>query len=363
MINIPFLFTEVFMQKFTNNTQIPLATALWLAADEYKYAEYANEISATLLSKSPRYIIASRRLMYPEQFSIPPEHDSVLTKQLLNQENILADIVDQTSIRFGTAVHSAVEKVWLNPELRKQALLNLGYTENTFNRVKVNPKPEDLTPNDIPVYLEQRTYKQINGFVISGQFDFIGDGALQDIKTTSTYSYSSGCNDDYYIKQGSIYRWLNPKLITSDTLTINFVFTDFNKSRIYDEGYPKAKVVGKQFQLLSLTETQMMIEAKLETLHKYWNSPLENIPCCTPQELYSSPPVYKYYAKGFENSTRATRNFNTYAAASAYRAKQGHKGDIIEYRGTPFTCPFCLQHEVDKTLTINKTEENEIEFK
>ena len=351
------------MQKFTNNNNIPLATALWLAADEYEYAKFANEISATTLLKSPRYIIATRRMMYPEQFDIPPEHNSVLTQQLLNQENVLPDLESQTSIRLGTAVHSAVEKAWTTPKLRKQAILNLGYPESIFDKIKINPKPEELTPDCIPVYLEQRAYRQISSFVISGQFDFIGDGELQDTKTTKTYSYTSGCNDDYYIKQGSIYRWLNPQLITSDKLTINFVFTDFNKSRIYDEGYPKSQVLGKRFQLMSLAETEMMIESKIATLRKYWNSPLENIPCCTPQELYSSPPVYKYYAKGFENSTRSTRNFNTYSEASAYRAKQGHKGDIIEYRGTPFTCPFCLQHEVEQTATVNKTKEDSIEFK
>ena len=54
-----------------NQTNLPLPLAVWLATDEYQYAKFANEISTTTLLKSLRYIIGSRRAMYPDEF---PEH-------------------------------------------------------------------------------------------------------------------------------------------------------------------------------------------------------------------------------------------------------------------------------------------------
>ena len=338
-------------QKYTNNHNIPLPLALWLAVDEYSYAKTANEISATTLLRSPRFIIGTRRMMYPEQFDIKPESVSYITEQLLSDKSVLPDIMDYLPSRIGTAIHNAVENAWSNSELRKQGLLALGYPDAVIDNLKVNPEGLEHDSNQPIVRLENRLYREIDGFVISGQYDFIGEGQLHDIKTTKTYSWTSGCNDQKYMQQGSIYRWLDPNLIQSDTVIINFIFTDWQKSRMYDEAYPRTPVAYKYFDLMSVSETEMFIQNKIDMLKKFWNEPLENIPCCTPQELYTSPPVYKYYANGAANSTRSTKNFGSLAEATAYKAKKGHIGDIIEYRGTPFVCPFCLPEELAETAT------------
>lgn len=348
--------------QFTNNTNVPIPLALWLAVDEYQYAKTANEISATTLLRSPRYIIGTRRMMYPEQFDSKPESVSYITQQLLSESNVLPDIIDRLASRIGTAIHASVEEAWSKPELRNQGLKALGYPDEVINRIKFNEDSDSSGSNSIVIKSENRLYKPIDRFIISGQYDSIVDGQLHDIKTTKTYSWVSGCNDQKYMQQGSIYRWLDPELIKSDSVCINFIFTDWSKQRVFDQGYPQAPICGKEYQLMSYNETEMFIQNKIDLLNKYWNEPLEVIPCCTPQELYSSPPVYKYYANGAQNSTRSTRNFATLAEASKYRAKKGHIGDIIEYRGTPFTCPFCLPDEVEQTISIPVVEES-IKFK
>ena len=339
---------------FNNKFQVPLPLAVWLATDDYQYAKYPNELSTTTLLKSSRYIMHAQRTMYPEAF---PEHLRPIAVQA-NPEDY-PDLQDRIASRIGTAIHEAVEKAWKTNA--KPALLSLGYPENVVNSIILNPEPHELTPNSVAVYSENRMYKEIevdgHKFTISGQYDMIINGSLHDIKTTSTYSYETGCNDEKYLLQGSIYRWLNPELITGDTLTINFVFLDWKRFQSNaNEKYPPAKAYKKVYNLLSLEETEMYIRNKLKLHVKHLNDPLELIPCCSEKELFSSPPVFKYYKTGYEEGKRATKNFDTLAEASKYRAEKGnYQGDIIEYRGNPFMCPCCNPDEVQAlTMKINK---------
>lgn len=335
---------------YKNTANVPLPLALWLAVDEYKYGKYSNEISTTALMKSPRNIIGNRRMLYPSDF---PEH--LRLPEVTPDTMLIPDILDNYKARLGTAIHSAVENNWNNPVLRETGLKLLGLPENTITKVKVNPKPEELEPDTLPVYLEQRSYKEIDGFVVSGQFDVIVNGHLHDIKSTSTYVWQTGVMDDKYILQGSIYRWLNPELITSDELTINFVFTDWQQFKVKStENYPSSPCMGKTYKLMSLDETEAYIRNKLKLVHKHWLDPLHLIPCCTEKDIYNSPSKYKYYKKGYTEGARATKVFDTYAAASAYKAEQGNIGDIIEVKGKAFYCDFCNPEETSNTTIVSE---------
>ena len=332
---------------YQNKFNVALPLAVWLATDEYKYAKFSNEISTTTLLKSPRYIIGTRRQMYPEDWE---EHLRIPTVNPDSPYAQYPDIQDSLASRIGTAIHSAVEHAWISNA--SVALEQLGQAK-LASKLLVNPKPEDIKPDSVTCYMEQRLYKEIDGFTISGQFDMVLDGNLHDIKTTGVYSYTSGCNDEKYMLQGSIYRWLNPELITRDFLTINFVFTNWNPLDAQTkESYPPAKCISKQFKLLSLQETEMYIRNKIKLLHKYWNTPLMQIPCCTEKELFTKPSTYKYYKNGYVEGARSTRNFDSMASASAYRAKQGFIGDIIEVRAKPFVCPFCNPREVNDMMSV-----------
>lgn len=334
------------MQQFTNKYEVPLPLALWLTTDDYQFGASADEISATALIRSPRYIIGSRRQMYPEQF---PEH--LRLPSVADVE--LPDIQSRIASRVGTAIHEAVEKAWLLHH--KEGLEALGYPSSTVERVTLNPDLKE--PDKLAVYMENRLYKDIEvggkKFTISGQYDMIVNGNLHDIKTTGTYSYETGTNDDKYTLQGSIYRWLNPELITGDTLTINFLFLDWKQFMSKpDDSYPPAKAYFKKYPLMSLQDTEAYIRNKLKQLAQYWDMPLDSIPCCTPQELFKQPPVFKYYKEGYKDGARSTKNFKTFAEASAYRADKGkHQGDIIEHKGKPYMCSFCNPDEVEALST------------
>lgn len=321
--------------KYTNTTNIPLPLAIWLASDSYMYAKTANEISATTLMKSPRYIIATRRAMFPEQFKSSLKLEPELLRTLL-----LEDISNKIASRMGTAIHSAIDQAITGNHVN--ALTDLGYEANVINKILINPEPDKVNKESITFYTENRMYKDILNFSISGQYDVVINGELHDIKTTSTFTYTNGLKDKDYIIQGSIYKWLNPELVTGSNIVINFLFTDWSKNyALSREDYPKCRALGKSYELWSLDKTESYIKDKLNTINQYWEAPLEEIPCCTEDQLYSSKPVYKYYKGGYAEGKRSTKNFDTHVEATLYRGTHNNVGEIIVNKGAPFYCPCC----------------------
>jgi len=151
--------------KFTNNKNIPLPIAIWLATNNYEYDTDDRVISATSLLKPLKAIHLSRK--YRE-----------------NQKEV--DVADLSNLVMGSSIHAGIEEA-LEPDNIKKVSELLGYN------------PDKVLDNEV---VEKRTKKEINGYVISGQFDMVYKGTVCDVKSTSTWKYILGDGDDY-IKQMS----------------------------------------------------------------------------------------------------------------------------------------------------------------
>src|SRR5690606_233543 len=108
-------------------------------------------------------------------------------------------------------------------------------------------------PDIIPVYLEQRLKRKLGKWTISGKFDFIAEGRVQDFKSTSVWTWQKQVNSNKYPQQGSIYRWLDPKKITEDVMDIHYIFTDWKAIQARtDPNYPSRRFHRQSFNLMSL---------------------------------------------------------------------------------------------------------------
>ena len=301
---------------YSNLTQVPLSLAVYLATDHYDYEP--NTISATALLRPVRSQVLKRRV---------PEEDAIV------------DVLSVVKSRMGTSIHDGIEKAW-NTNYA-EAMTHLGYPQDVIDRVQVNPEPNEVTEDTIPVYMEQRLYRDIGGYTISGKFDFVADGGLEDFKSTSTYTWVNGNNTKNYQLQGSIYRWLDPTLITKDYLTIQFIFTDWMPGKAaQDSKYPQRPVEPKRIPLLSLDDTERFITQKLAQLDQYKDCPESDLPLCTDEELWRKPPQYKYY-KNPQKMARSTKNFDDRNEAYARLAADGGKGTVVEKPGEVVACKFC----------------------
>lgn len=310
-------------KRYTNNAGIPLSMAVFLAVDHYDYVP--GVISATSLLKPVRQYVLARRV--PAGANIP-------------------DVEDLISSRMGTAIHDGVEKAWLKHY--QQAMRDLGYPQKIIDRIRVNPDPATVVEGDIPVYMEIRSFKEVNGVKVSGKFDFVGNGALEDFKSTSTYTWINDTKDEDYVLQGSIYRWLNPDIITSDIFTIQFLFTDWSRAMTFrDPKYPPRRMMPRKFQLMSLADTEAYVINRLNQIAQYIDAPDDAIPECTDKELWRNDPEWKYY-KNPKNKVRATKNFDNEAEAIARWQADGGTGEVVKIPGQVKACLYCPAYPVCK---------------
>ena len=313
--------------KLTNEHGISLPLAVWLLHDDYDFINEPNYISATSLLKSTRQLVLSQRVLASE-------------KEM--------DISFMIASHFGNAIHDSVEKAWR--QSGAAAMKKLGYPEKITNNIIVNPSKEyqDSNPDIIPVWIEQRAFREIGGYKIGGKFDMVLDGRLFDYKTTSVYSYLLGRKEEDYAMQGGIYRWLNPQLITSDHVYIQFVFTDWQRTMARrDSNYPQTRILEYPVKLPSIQEVENFIRQKLSQIDRYKASPDEDIPYCTDKELWRSETTYKYYADPAK-TLRATKNFDDKVEAHAYMASKGNKGVVLAVPGEVKACDYCPAFSICK---------------
>ena len=303
----------------TNKTEIPLPVAVWLAANsDYDLSPDPAVISITTLQKPLRAIVLARRMLQAGELDI----DLLVASKL------------------GTAVHSAIEDAWLRNH--RQALQDLGYPEGMLNRLLVNPEQPPVA-DQLAVYLEQRTSREIDGWLVSGKFDIVIDGKLYDIKTTKTYTWINGSNNRDYVLQGSGYRWLNPGIITDDWMEIVYLFSDWSPFRALADrtGYPQSRCLANPFQLMSMPQTEAYIRERLALITRYQDADDSEIPECNNRELWRDLPKWAVY-KNPEKTARATRVFDLEADALTFNATSCKgQGLIVKREGKPKRCEYC----------------------
>lgn len=306
--------------RITNTGGLSLAMAVWLATDPYTGttddAPEGETISVTTLMKPVRQFVLGLR--------VPPSEAQM-------------DVLDLISARLGHAIHSSVEDAWLNHY--ETAMTKLGYPKKVIQAIRINPVT--VEPDTIPVYLEQRYYRKIDGVIITGAFDQIIDGELNDTKSTSVWSYMGNRKDDDYIIQLSVYRWINPDKVTSDIGRIQHVFTDWQRSMSkQNPKYPAHRVIENSFNLLSIAETENWILSRLKEIRKNVNLDQNLMVRCTPDELWMADPQYKYYADPSKTSGRSTKNFDNKGEALSHCATAG-KGVVVTVPGEAKACGYC----------------------
>ena len=310
------------MTQFTNLHQIDISMAVWLVHDDYDFLPRERAISATALLKPTRQIILSGRVT----------------------GEALEDISARISMRLGHAIHDSIEHAWKTGYKRSLSLL--GLPDKVIDRFKINPDPKEVQPEDIPVYIEQRGYRKLGEWVISGKLDMAVNGRLKDAKSTSVFSFIKGNKDENYRLQLSFYKWLHSDKVTDDEGDIQFVFTDWQKSMVNTiPGYPPIRIVNHTVSLYSEQETETLIASKIEDLVRYQDASQDALPRCTDEELWRSEPVYKYYSDPAKTDGRATKNFDSLIEANNHLAEK-RKGVVKTVPGQVKACLYCRAFDI-----------------
>lgn len=316
--------------RITNTSGISLSLAVWLINDDYDYQagkQFKEYISVTTLMRPTKQIVLARRVPYELQTE---------------------DVQDYISRGLGHSIHHSIERAWV--QSYRANLEKLGIPDKVIDLVRINPTDEErqAMPDMIPIFLEQRAYREYNGVTIGGKFDLVAEGHVEDNKSTSAFGWLYGTRDEENVLQGSLYRWIDATLpmprITEDFIRVNYIFTDWQKAAAkQNPKYPQKRVEHKDLPLLSITDTELFVKAKLHDLRKAMNLPENQIPECTDEDLWRSDPSYKYYAdplKANDPAARSTKNFTSLAEANAFKAEKG-KGVVKTVPGEVKRCGYC----------------------
>lgn len=315
----------------TNKHDIPLPLAVWLVTHEYdSQAHIPNYMSATTLLRPVRQVVLSERVRKDKKLS----------------KTVTKDVSDFFNARRGTSFHDSLEYVWRNNKLRTEALLTLGFTKEDAEAVIINPEPEQLTDDVIPVYVELRSFRKLGKYTIGGKFDLAIENTLFDHKSTSVWTFLKDYMEEEYIIQMSIYRWLNPQLELDDTCHIQMIFTDWDKNFTKNKDpnseivqkYPKTPMVDYPITLWSEEKTEAWLKQRIEEYELAKGLAETDIPLC--EDVWQGDTVYKYFSD--PKNKRATKSSDKLEELQVLKAKNG-KGVIFMEEGKVRRCnpKFC----------------------
>jgi hypothetical protein len=281
--------------NYTNLLEMPSYITSWLIADNYDHQSDPTFFSATSLMKpcKPHWLA------------------------LRHSDEVSMDVSDLYAARRGSAHHDSFEKIETEGVLKEQRL----YKEIVIN---------DTT------------------FTITGKFDVLEleedkSWTLRDMKTTSVWAYIYGGKDKDYQEQLSIYRWLLSDLIEpiNDISFIDFFFSDWQRSKAKQEAdYPQHPIRHSyKIELLSLQDTEKFVINKVTKLWKYKDVEDDQLPHCTPEDLWAGEDKFACYKQG---NKKATKLCDTQEEANKYMAEKQIKGFIQARPGKARRCSYCL---------------------
>lgn len=309
------------MDNFSNTNGIDLIFLPWLLNDEYDHNDDPLHYSATDFNKSVRQLVLGRRVDTTKQ---PTEVSSLVAS------------------RIGTAIHNAIEAAWKTPELVVKALQLMGYPKAVLEGIVINP-PKGTNPK-FAVYLEQRNSKQLGKYTVSGKYDMVIMGTVTDFKSTSAFQVRRMSSRDEYIRQGSVYRWLDPDTITNDIMNVGFVVKDWSQNQAFSADYPQTAAPTVTLPLDSMDTIEAFMVNHLKEVEKFMNADDADIPYCTPADMWQDPPTYKYYANP-EKLGRSTKNFDSHMEATLHCQAQG-KGIVLTVESPRVKCNYCPAKDI-----------------
>lgn len=246
------------MAKTIMDKIVPLYDAVMQHTKEYSAG--GADYSATTLLRSPRQVHLQKR----------------------HGHKVKPSVEEQLSSFIGTAVHNYIEQM-----LKK-------------------------CPNKDRYICEERMHIEVAGRDISGAYDIIFDKlGMYDIKTTSTWHYIFGGVEDWE-KQQNIYRYMYKQIhgIEIKHLNIIGIYLDFSKYQKmkYGKKYPSHKAMQHKLKVWPYAKTRRYLELQVENLKAYEDTPDDDLPSCTKEDMWADDDVWAVHAKRRKSALRLTHS-------------------------------------------------------
>jgi len=164
---------------------------------------------------------------------------------------------------------------------------------------------------------EERLFMNVNGWKVSGQFDVIEDGCLQDYKVTSVWSVIGEGKVEWEQQLNLLRLLAHHSGIDVTSLRIIAILRDWSKSRTTSADYPKAQVVALDIPMWSLEDAEaFMLERVLAHQHP-------DPPVCNDEERWKRDDVFAVVKAGRKTAVKLHDGWKM-ALAHAEELGNGH---------------------------------------
>jgi hypothetical protein len=192
---------------------------------------------------------------------------------------------------------------------------------------------------DEGLHVEERLYKDVNGWKVSGQFDLYDNETLYDYKFTSTWSVRGDVKSEW-IKQLNLLRVLaEANGMTVNKLRIIAMLRDFSKAQAKrDQGYPKHPIVAVDIPVWDLSEAEAYMEERVKAHQE------ESPPSCSDEDRWMTQHCWALMKEGRKS---AVKLYYSEEEAEAACQEAGKKHSVVHRPGEPKRClEYCnVAHE------------------
>ena len=306
--------------KFTNYNHVhPIIRAMLIYSD-YDYDPRENVISATSIMKPTQMIVLER--------------SNKDADRLIDIEGMIPSV-------GGTALHTHLE----------MALKHISKPENKHLWKKIGID----SPDELHIEMDERKEVEIDDHIVSGKFDVIykykkAKWQLSDLKSLSVWAVMIDieAKKEEWIKQLSIYRYLNQDKDIDDTAMIMCWFTDWSKSDSQikaKQGYPQSRLDVHEIKLWSLDKTYEYLKKRVADIKLGMGiyqktGEVETGFICSKDELWQRKGGWAYYTK--KTNKKASKIYDTENEARIALSKAKDPTAFIEERKARATrCSYC----------------------
>jgi hypothetical protein len=144
------------------------------------------------------------------------------------------------------------------------------------------------------------------------------------------------------MEQASMYRWLNPDIITNDIMAVDYYFTDWNPNdaKVNKSGnYPNVRMKEKLLPMMSYEETEAYVEKKIMRLITLEDMPEASLPLCTHDELWQKPDKWEFWSK--TTNKQCSKLCDTAAEAHEKNSHTNGLGKVALRQFQPTFCLWC----------------------
>lgn len=179
------------------------------------------------------------------------------------------------------------------------------------------------------VVAEKRLFTKSRGWTVSGQFDVIDNGHLQDYKFTSVWSVLGDTKGEW-VNQLNLLRLLAIREgIQVKRLGILAILRDWSKAKSKQADYPKHQIVPIEIPMWSVAQAEAYLDERVAAHQE------ANPPPCTDDERWKREDVFAVMRSGRKSAIKL-HDTRTAAASQAFELGTGYS---VEHRpGSFFRC-------------------------